>query len=458
MTAASNPDSIGVARSAMRSGQLTPDDLIDATFERIRALNPKLNAYLEVFEPAPAADRPGQSLSGIPIAIKDLFDVAGRRTTAGSSFRRDHVAAEDAAVVKKLRAAGAVFTGKTHLHEWALGVTSNNPHFGACHNPWDFQRIPGGSSGGSAAAIAAGLCLGALGTDTGGSIRIPAALCGIAGLKPTRGRVSLRGVVPLSWSLDHAGPMARTVRDVALVLQVIAGYDPLDPASVDVPVPDYVGSLEGHTALKGMRVGMPASFFFEAADGEVLSTVRAAIDVLRDLGAAVVEIDLHEAAEMSGMVRVILLCDAAAYHRERLESQPGGFGADVLARLNAGREFSGSDYALARQAQREWQRRLRDVFTSIDVIVTPTTPLPAARIDQSEGVSSAAQLTRFTNLFNFAGTPAVSVPCGFAATGEYQGLPIGLQIVGKWWDEVTVLRVAHVFEQATEWHAHLPLL
>jgi aspartyl-tRNA(Asn)/glutamyl-tRNA(Gln) amidotransferase subunit A len=450
------PDSILAARRALRAGHLSVDELVRATFERIRAHNPTLNAYLEVFDPPAHSGNPADSLGGLPIAVKDLFDVARHRTTAGSPFLRDNIAREDATVVTKLHAAGAVLTGKTNLHEWALGVTNNNPHFGACRNPWDLDRIPGGSSGGSAAAVAAGLCLGALGSDTGGSIRIPAALCGVVGLKPTRGRVSLRGVVPLSWSHDHAGPIARTVHDTAVLLQAIAGYDPLDPASKDVPVPNYSGELQA--GIKGLRIGVPASFFFDDLASGVGEAVRSAIDTLRaGGGATIVEIDLREAADRLEAVRVILLSDAAAYHRERLETQPEKFGADVLARLNAGRACSSIDYALARQARRQWQQRLRQVFTLVDVIVTPTTPAPAARIDAAEGVPQAGRLTRNTGVFNLAGAPAISVPCGFVLA-DGSRLPIGMQIVGRWWDEATVLRVAHTYEQATEWHTHRPPL
>ncbi|HEY4688904.1 MAG TPA: amidase [Anaerolineae bacterium] len=450
----SYPESIEAARADLRAGRLSPSELIGSTIERIQALNPSLNAYLHVFDPPHSLTVREGELAGIPIAVKDLFDVAGYPTTAGSPFFKDNVAAEDAFVIRKLRAAGAILIGKTNPHEWALGVTNNNPHFGACRNPWDIDRIPGGSSGGSAAAIAAGLCLGALGTDTGGSIRIPAALCGIVGLKPTHGRTSLRGVVPLSWSHDHAGPMARTVRDAAILLQIIAGYDPLDPASVDAPVPDYLGALSRSVDLTGVRIGVPAGYFFEELDRDVERAMREAIEALRRLGAAIIDIDLPEASEMADTTRVILLSDAAAYHRERLESHAEMFGADVLARLNMGRAFTGTAYALARQARRRWKQRLRQVFDSVDVLVTPTTPIPAMRIDEAEGVASAGQLTRFTSLFNFAGTPAISVPCGF--TSGASRLPIGMQIIGRWWDEVAVLRVAYVYEQATDWHTQSP--
>ena len=445
-------DSIHAARHALQSGEMAPGDLIASTLDRIRALNPRLNAYLEVFDPPERSADLDRPLGGIPIAVKDLIDVAGRRTTAGSTFLADNVADEDAAVVKKLRAAGAVLVGKTHLHEWAHGTTNDNPHFGPCRNPWDLERVSGGSSGGSAVTIAAGLCLGALGTDTGGSIRIPASLCAVVGLKPTRGRVSLRGVVPLSWSLDHVGPMARTVRDTAILLQAIAGYDPEDTASIDMPVPDYAENLDGEVGLRGARIGVPKTFFFEEAEPEVIEAVRAAIAVLRDLGGTIVEVDLREAAELAKATGVILLADAAALHRERFESQPEKFGPDVLDRIKAGRAFTATDYALAKHAQRRWKHQLGKVFASLDALATPTTPIAAPRIDEPE---AGARLPCFTRPFNLAGTPAISMPCGFVSGGR---LPIGMQLVAKWWDEATLLRVAHAYEQAAEWHLRKPPL
>jgi len=443
-------DSIHAARHALQFGEMAPGDLIASTLDRIRALNPTLNAYLEIFDPPERAANLDGPLGGIPIAIKDLIDVAGRRTTAGSPFLLDNVAVEDATVVQKLRASGAVLTGKTHLHEWAHGTTNDNPHFGPCRNPWDVERVSGGSSGGSAVAVAAGLCLGALGTDTGGSIRIPSSLCGVVGLKPTRGRVSLRGVTPLSWALDHVGPMARTVRDAAILLQSIAGHDPEDPTSIDRPVPDYAGSLDGEAGLRGVRIGVPEAFFFEEAEPEVIEAVRAAIDVLRGLGGTIVEVDLREAAEMAKATGVILLADAAAFHQQRFESQPERFGADVLDRLKAGRAFTATDYASAQHAQRQWKNRLSKVFASLDVLATPTTPIAAPRIGEPD---AGARLPRFTRPFNLAGTPAICVPCGLVSERR---LPIGMQLVAQWWDEVTLLRVAHAYEQATEWHTLEP--
>jgi Asp-tRNA(Asn)/Glu-tRNA(Gln) amidotransferase A subunit family amidase len=312
--------------------------------------------------------------------------------------------------------------------------------------------VSGGSSGGSAVAVATGLCLGALGSDTGGSIRMPASLCGIVGLKPTRGRVSLRGVTPLSWSLDHVGPLARTVRDAAILLGAIAGHDPEDPASIDMPVPDYAGDLDGETGLRGLRIGVPEAFFFEESEPEVVESVRAAIETLRSLGATIVEVELREAEEMAKTASVILMADASAFHRERFESQPDKFGADVLDRIKAGHAFTATDYAFARQAGQQWQHRLRQVFESVDVLATPATQIAAPRIGEPE---AGARLPRFTRLFNLAGTPAISVPCGFVSGGR---LPIGMQLAGRWWDEATVLRVAHAYEEATEWHLRKPPL
>ena len=451
------PHSIHDALAGFRAGSLKGSELLAATAERIRALDPLLNAYIEAYLPL-RADRLAGPLGGIPIAVKDMIDLAGRRTTAGSAFRDDHVADEDAAVIGKLRAAGAVFTGKTNLHEWALGVTTINPHFGACRNPWDTAHIAGGSSGGSAAAVAAGLCLGAIGTDTGGSIRIPAALCGIVGLKPTFGRVSLRGVVPLSWSLDHVGPMARTVRDAALLLGVMAGHDPLDPVSVDQPAPDYVSELDRSPDVRGLRIGVAEPFFFDESQAPVVAAAQAAVLVLRDLGATTFAIDLHEAADMGRATGVILFSDASAYHRERLGAHPEKFGADVRERLRLGLEMV-VDYPQARQTQRAWRRRLREVFQSVDAILTPATPVVAASVDDSSQASTARpMLTLFSRPFNLSGTPALTLPCGFAHTPEGRRLPIGLQLVGRWWDEATLLRIANAYERATDWHRHRPPL
>src|SRR5574341_1371276 len=311
--------SIHEAVQLVRDGKLPPHALTEACVRQIERLNPTLNAFITLqrienreLETSHLAS--GHLLSGIPIAIKDLFETKGIKTTAGSKFFADYVPTQDAAAVQKLKEAGAVILGKTNTHEIALGVTSNNPHFGACRNPWDTTRIPGGSSGGSAAAVASGMALAALGTDTGGSIRIPAALCGVVGLKPTYGRVSLRGVFPLSWNLDHAGPLTRTVKDAALLLQVMAGYDPEDPASVNVPVDDYLLHID--EGIEGRRMALAVGDYVDNSDSDVLQAVAEAANVFEELGASVEKVEasfLREAALANG---VMTPADGAAYHRE----------------------------------------------------------------------------------------------------------------------------------------------
>lgn len=444
---------IPAAAEAFRRREYTPLELTEVLLTAIERLNPDLNAYLTITadsarseaQRATEALARGQDrgpLHGIPLALKDLFDVAGVRTTAGSKILADHIATADAAVTEKLRAAGAVFLGKLHLHEWALGVTNINPHFGPCRNPWCRDRIPGGSSGGAGAALAAGLCLGAFGSDTGGSIRIPAALCGVVGLKPTYGRISLRGVIPLSWSLDHAGPMARTVRDVALLLQATAGYDPADPVSADVPVDDYLASLD--SGLAGVRLLVPQNFFFATSAAEVVRLVEAALGELERLGGRLEAVNLPGIEELSAISGGMNITDAATYHADHLQQRPEEIGADVLARLRQGAEKTGREYALARQQQREWRRRLELLLAGETLLVTPTTPIPAPPIVGLDALAAARQLTRFTAPFNFTGLPALSLPCGFTA----EGLPVGLQIVGRPWAEALVLRAAQACETA----------
>jgi len=433
-------------------------DLTASALERIAARDAETNAFITVTaEDAMRAARDvddamrrGEStgpLAGVPIALKDLFDTAGVRTTAGSKFFADRVPECDAFVVERLRRAGAVILGKTNMHEWALGVTNDNPHYGACRNPWAPDHITGGSSGGSAAALAAGMCVGALGSDTGGSIRIPAALCGVVGLKPTYGRVSLRGVVPLSWSLDHVGPMARRVRDVAVILGVIAGHDPVDPGSAPFPSDDYVSDLDG--GVSAWRVAVVAEEWLGDVHPEVGTAVRSAIDVLASLGARVESVDVPELQEAARLNGLMTTADAAAFHRERMERAPDDFGADVLARLRRGAAYGATDYAIARRRQTELRHRFAAWFVEhggrFDIVALPTTPIPAPKIEGLDAVAAAGVLTRFTAPFNLTGLPALSVPVGNTA----HGLPIGLQLVGAPWAESKVLRAGYAFEQAS---------
>jgi aspartyl-tRNA(Asn)/glutamyl-tRNA(Gln) amidotransferase subunit A len=432
--------------------------LTQSHLERIARVDGKLNSFLTV-TPELALQQARQAeeeilagaykgtLHGIPLALKDLYETQGVRTTAGSSFFVDNVPQTDAVVVQKLKAAGAILLGKLNMHEIALGITNENPHYGDCCNPWDTRRITGGSSGGNGAALAAGLCMGALGSDTGGSIRIPSALCGVVGLKPTHGRVSLRGVIPLSWNLDHAGPMARSVCDAAILLQSIAGYDPQDPSSVDAPVEDYLQHLDD--GIRGWKIALASDEFFTdpaIVNEQVLAAVRQAAQVFEGLGAIVEEVELPEARRAAQANGVMTTSDAAAFHRQRLAENPEGFGADVLRRLRIGAANTSSDYAEARRTQSILRRQFASFLTTYDLLLTPTTPFAAPLRGISAADQGAPLLTRFTSPFNLTGLPALSIPCGLTR----QSLPIGLQIIGAPWAEASVLRAAQAYEQARQ--------
>jgi aspartyl-tRNA(Asn)/glutamyl-tRNA(Gln) amidotransferase subunit A len=383
-------------------------------------------------------------LHGIPIALKDLFDMRGERTTAASKVY-DYVAPYDSAVVEKLQAAGAVIVGKLNLHELAYGITSANPHFGPVRNPWNPERIPGGSSGGSGAAVAADLVFAAMGSDTGGSIRVPAAFCGTVGLKPTYGRVSRFGTLPLSFSLDHMGPLTRDVRDTAIVLNAIAGYDSRDSSSARRPVIDFVP--EEGCSIRTLRIGFPENFFFDRIDRDVESAVRGALARAASLGAHVTSVRVPDIAALNAIGQVILLAEAAAAldshteHRDRL-------GTDVLDLLNQGVLLPATDYINAQRLRRSMQIQFRELWSQIDCLLTPAAPIVAPRIGdktvrvagQDEPVRGAA--TRFVRSMNVLGLPAVSIPCGLSA----DGLPIGLQIVGPAFEEALVLRLAAALE------------
>ncbi|MEW5872179.1 MAG: amidase [Chloroflexota bacterium] len=451
------------AAELIRRGELSPLELTRACLERIERLDGRLNSFITLtaeaaLQRAASAEKAQQRgeevgpLHGIPLALKDLYETQGVRTTGGSSFFTGYVPQASAAAVEKLEAAGAVLLGKLNMHEIALGLTNVNPHYGACHNPWALERVPGGSSGGSGAALAAGLCLGSLGSDTGGSIRVPASLCGVVGLKPTYGRVSLRGVMPLSWNLDHAGPMARCVQDAAVLLQAIAGYDSDDPASIDAPVDDYLGQLKD--GVSGWRLALADDEFFDQANDEVLQAVRQAAQVFAQLGAQVEAVPVPGARQAAQANGLVVVSDAAALHQERLAEHPQGFGADVLARLRMGAAYTSSEYALARRTQVEARRQFERFFERYDLLLAPATAIPAPPIEGPDAVAQAHLLTRFTAPFNLTGLPAISLPCGFTAAG----LPLGLQIVAPAWAEARLLRAAYAYEQATPWNQRRPAL
>ena len=448
----------------IRERQLSPVELTRACLDQIDRLNPALNCFITItaelaLEQARQAEqalaKPSIQtgpLHGIPIALKDLFDTAGILTTAGSSFFFQHVPEQDAEVVRRIQQAGAILLGKLNMHEIALGVTNVNPHFGPCRNPWDSERVSGGSSGGSAVALAAGLCLGSLGSDSGGSIRIPASLCSVVGLKPTYGRVSLRGVLPLSWHTDHVGPLARTVQDVAILLSVIAGYDPHDPSSLQVPVDDYLTNL--HIGVRGWRIALASGSYFDDIEPDVKSAIESAAQTFEGLGARVEPVAFPGARRAAQANGLMVTSDAAAFHRQRLESQPQGFGHDVLQRLRFGAAYTSSEYIQARRSQTVLRRQFEQFFESYDVLLTPATPVAAPLIAGPDAVEQARLLTRFTAPFNLTGLPALSLPCGFTS----QGLPIGLQIVARPWAEAALLRAAQAYEQATPWHSRTPEL
>ena len=455
----------------IRSKQLSPVEVTAAALQRIGLLNPRLNAFLTVAaesatEQAHAAEDEIQRghyrgpLHGVPVALKDLIHVRGVRTTAGSKLLADFVPDSDATVVEKLREAGAVLIGKTALHEFAYGITNDNPHFGPTRNPWNPHCTPGGSSGGSGVAVATGMCFAALGTDTGGSIRIPASFCGVAGLKPTFGRVSLHGVYPLGFSLDHVGPLARSVVDVGIVYQTISGFDSRDPFSVE----HASGEIGLRKDAQGIRVGILKDYFFTRLQPDVERAVRAALTVFAELGARVEPVDFSEKTEGTDFVdlteasRLTLLVEALLVHREHLEKHAESLGRDVKLLLEKGREVSAADYAQAQRTRQRFRRQLEQLFHRVDVLVTPTTPLVAFPIGENKVLLDGQQedartaATRLLRGFNATGHPALSVLCGF----DSQGLPIGLQIIGRLWDEATVLQVGYAYEQATEWHRRRP--
>ena len=445
----------------IRTGQLSPVELVRSCLDRIESLSPGLNVYLTVLADAAlatakeseqavkAGDAVGP-LHGVPVALKDNCEVAGVRLTGGTPFLRDNVATADAEIVSRLRRAGAIILGKLNMHEWAIGGTTRNPHYGPCHNPWDRDRIPGGSSGGSGAAVAADMALITVGTDTGGSVRIPAALNGACGLRPTMGRISNRGVIPVSWTFDTVGPLARRAEDIAHVLQVLAGYDSHDLTSLDQPVGDYLTGL--NDGVKDWRIGLLGGHFQTEPQPAVVTLIRQAARVFEELGARVEEIELVDAEETIERASEMLLADAAAFHQARLAERAEGFGPDVRTRLQIGAQVSGSQYALARQEQRRWQRQLKQTFERYDLLLAPTCGIPAPLIEESEGVQTTRLLTRFTYPFSLAQVPVLSVPCGFT-----QGpLPVGMQLIAPAWAEAAILRAAQAYQQVTDWHLQRP--
>lgn len=447
--------------AAIREKRLSPVEVTRAVLDRIQALNQTTNAFVTVMsesalreakaaEEAAVRGEFAGPLHGVPVALKDLIETAGVRTTGGSRVLADYVPRRDATCVGLLRAAGAVIVGKTATHEFAFGPTTDSPYQGPTRNPWNVAHVPGGSSGGSGAAIAAGIVPIALGTDTGGSIRMPAAACGVFGLKPTYGRVSKAGVFTLSWSLDHLGPLSRTASDAALLLAAIAGADPLDPTALPVPVPDYAADLQGEPDLRGLRLGVPAAWLAERVDPDVHARFGEAVRVLEGLGAEVVEVVLPPADVMTLVNRLLTFGEVGAYHAPFLQDRAGDYSPDVRRRVEVGQLILARDYLTAQRLRGELSRQMAQVMASVDAVLTPTMPLPAPRIGQAvwefTGGREAVQeaMIRFCAPFSVSGQPAASVPCGLSSGG----LPVGLQVVGSPFAEGTVLRIAAAYERA----------
>ncbi|MBF6601270.1 MAG: amidase [Dehalococcoidia bacterium] len=435
------------------SKQVSPVEVTQGMLERIERLNPTLNAYLTVTADAAldearlagdeiAAGRRRGVLHGVPVAIKDLFATKGVRTTAGSRILEDWRPHEDATVVTRLRDAGAVSLGKLGMHEWAYGVSSDNAHFGPVRNPWDTERIPGGSSGGSGAATAAGLAYATLGSDTGGSIRIPAAFCGCVRLMPTYGRASLHGAIPLSWTLDHAGPLTRTVRDAAIVLQAISGADAGDPNSEDREVPNWLDGVE--RGPRGLRIGVPAQHFWENLDPEVERLCRAALAALEAAGASVREVPYPHAAAYAGAVTAVMFGDAAAYHAPNFPSRRDEYSPQVAALLDLGTQLPAVAYIDAlRTLHRARSGEADAPLDGLDVLAVPTVPMPAPTIAGMREHDITLDIVMSTPIFDLTGQPVLALPCGISA----ENLPASISFIGRRWDEAAVLWAGRAYEQ-----------
>jgi amidase len=447
--------------AAYRRGELSPVEATRAQLARIEALEPRLHAYFTVLSDAATADALAAErelgrgedrgpLHGIPIAVKDLCDTKGVRTTRGMRVYSDHVPERDAAVVERLRAAGAVLLGKLAMTEGAL--IEHHPDVAAPLNPWDESRWTGVSSSGSGVAVAAGLCTAALGSDTGGSIRFPSACCGVVGIKPTYGRVPLSGVFPLATSLDHVGPMARSVADAAALLGVLAGHDSGDPGSLRAPVPDYTAELgEG---VSGLRIGYDAAYASEQTDGEVSEAVRTALDVLAGLGARIVEIQMPPVAELARSWMPVCAVEAALAHEATFPSRADDYGPALRRLLEGAASIPALELARADALRREFRGRLRDRFCDVDLIACPSMAMAAPPLElmKAVGDGDTSPFMKFTAPFDFSGSPTLSLPCGFSG----EGLPLSLQLVARHLEEALLCRAGHAYERATDWHSAHP--
>ena len=443
-----------------RARTLSPVEVTQALLARIEKLDPGLHAFVTVTPERALADAraaeaalmkgDGRPLLGVPIAHKDIYLTKGIRTTGGSALFADFIPDEESTVVTKWAGAGTVMMGKLITHEFAFGLQFPGHKFPAARNPWNVDHIPGGSSSGTGTALAAGFVHGATGSDTGGSIRGPAAYCNLAGIKPTYGRASRAGVMTLSWTLDHTGPLARTVEDCAYLLQAMAGHDARDPASAARPVDDYVGALAGN--VKGLRIGVPRNYFFMDVDPDVVGAFENALDVLRKLGAEVRDLTIP-AFDLARAFFLILAAEAFAYHEHDLRTKPELYGDVLRERLLAGALITASEYIQAQRIRMQTCAEVTEAMKSVDILATPTTVTPAPSFKASYDTSLAFPRSNM-GPFNLTGQPTLAIPCGFSKSG----LPIGFQVSGRPWEETTVFRLGHAYQQATDWHTRRPKL
>lgn len=462
--------SLAEAADLVEKKEVSPVDLVEASLERIAAVNEQLNAYITVYEDearqvAKAAEamivaghRLGP-LHGIPIGLKDNIGLKGLRTTAGSKVLADWIPDQDATVAARLKGAGAIVIGKTNLHEFAWGGTSANPHYGFVRNPWNTERFPAGSSGGSGAAVAARTCYGALGTDTGGSVRLPAAVNGIAGIRPTIGRVSNYGVIPLAWSMDTVGPMTRTVEDCAVMFNVIAGHDPKDNDCANIPIEDYTADLK--RGVEGIRIGIVPNYFFHHLQPAVHNAVREALDTLENLGATAIDVNVENIHGNISAQLTVESCEPSAYHQRWLREQPEDYGEDVRLLLELGEMHLATHYIQAQRYRSLLRQEFLEAFKLVDVFICPTLPFTATPVgemsviienDVEEDMLSA--IMQFTGVPSLTGLPSLNVPCGY----DSDNLPIGMQIIGRPFDEATLFRVGAAFQEATKFHTRAPEL
>lgn len=460
--------SIAEAARRIRRREVRPTELLAASLAQIERHDATLRAFISVFdEPARQAATAAElmldagydlgSLHGIPIALKDNIALQGRRTTAGSKILQDWVPDGDATIVSRLKQAGTVFVGKTNMHEFAWGGTSANPHYGHVRNPWDTSRFPAGSSGGSGVAVAARCCYGAIGTDTGGSIRLPSAINGTVGIRPTFGRVSNFGIVPLAWSMDTAGPMTRTVEDCALLFNAMAGPDARDPSTASVPVDDYLARLE--TGVRGLRVGVVPGYFFTHLQPDVKQAVEQALRTFEDLGAHVVDVDIEHIEGNISAQLTIESAEPSAWHQHHLRTRPDQYGEDVRTLLEVGELLLATHYLQAQRYRALLRAEFIEAFKRVDVFVCPTLPFTATALGATSVViengveeDMLSAIMQFTGVASLTGLPALNVPCGFDAAG----LPVGMQIIGAPFSESRLFSVGHAFQQATDFHLRRP--